>query len=110
MLPATYAQSEKSTARLLRDVAHPDALREISESQIAQVLRADPQLIDLWFARGSDQRISGGWGVEGAEDDYRVQSFSDGVCLHFGDKVEACAAFVIRYVSHIAHRSVSSSS
>jgi hypothetical protein len=106
MLPAAFAQSDKSTARLLRDAAQPDALCDLSEAQIAQVLRDDPKLIDLWFLRGADQRLSGGWGVEGANSDFRVQRLSDGTCLHFQDRVEACAAFVVRYVSFIVRASV----
>lgn len=102
MLPAAYEGSDKSTAVLLHDVAPPDVLGNLPAAHIEQVLKAEPQLVDLWFKRGSDQRISGGWGVEGANGDYRVQSFSDGQCLHFEDRAEACAAFIVRYVSYIA--------
>jgi hypothetical protein len=102
MLPATYETSNKSTAMLLRDVGHPDALRDLSEAQVEQVLRADPKLIDLWFKRGADQRLSGGWGVDGADGEYRVQNFANGECLQFHDHAEACAAFIVRYVACIA--------
>lgn len=101
-LPVTYETSDKSTAGLLRDVAHPDALRELSEAHIAQVLTAEPELMDLWFKRGTDQRMSGGWGVEGTDGDYRVQSFAGSECLNFHDRAQACAAFIVRYVSYIS--------
>lgn len=100
-VPDTYNKGNKSTARLLKEAGFPANRRALSVDEVEDVLRREPGLADLWFKRGTDQRIVGGWGIEKEGGEYRVQSYSDGQCVHCQDRCRACAEFVVRYVTHI---------
>ena len=55
----------------------------------------------MWFKRGHDQRIAGGWGIECDGDTYRIQSFANGETVVVSNPIRACAEFVVRYVKFI---------
>ncbi len=97
-----YNSSDKSTAGLLKDAGFTENREALRVDDVEGVLKRDPNLTDLWLKRANDQRIAGGWGIEGENGAYRVQSYSDGHCLHLEDRGRACAEFVVRYVNFIA--------
>jgi hypothetical protein len=100
-VPHLYETGNKSTACLLKDAGFPEMKNALSVEDIETIFKQEPHLAELWLKRGSDQRIAGGWGIEGKNGEYRVQSFADGHCLHVPDRCRACAEFVVRYVSFI---------
>jgi hypothetical protein len=100
-VPKVFEATNKSTACILKDFGFPDTQDDLTVDEVEDILRRDPHLADLWFERASDQRLSGGWGIEADKSGFRVQSYSNGHCLHHHDRCRACAEFVVRYVKFI---------
>ena len=100
-LPKRYAEGNKSTARLLKDVGFPETRGAITVDEIETVLKRRPRLADLWLTRRHDQLLAGGWGIERRDDHWRIQNFSDHRHLDVKDPIRACAEFVMRYVAFI---------
>jgi hypothetical protein len=100
-LPKLYAEGNKSTARLLREVGFPEKRDAVTVEEIEAVLKQRPRLADLWLARRHDQLLAGGWSIEHRNDHWRIQNFSDHRHLDVKDRIRACAEFVVRYVAFI---------
>jgi hypothetical protein len=98
-VPELYDKTNKSTARLLKDLG---ALNEpLKVEEVEDALRHHPSLADRWLERGQDQRLAGGWGIECEHGQYRVQSYASGRHLLEKKKLHAVAEFVVRYVGFI---------
>ena len=100
-IPERYEESSKSTACLLKDAGFPRARHEIAVEEVAAVLKAEPELIELWMERGADQRLGGGWGIEEEHQGYRIKSFGSGESRLIADRIHACAEFIVHYVGFI---------
>jgi hypothetical protein len=100
-IPKLYEAGDKSTASLLKDAGFPERRKSVTVEEVEDVLKREPDLIDLWLKRCQDQRLAGGWGIEREAGAYRVQSFSSGKSLVVQGRPHACAEFVVRYVSFI---------
>ena len=101
-VPDAYEHSERSTAILLKETGYLEQPQTLTVADVQNALAEDPDLAELWFERGHDQRLSGGWGIDCEGDCYRVQSFSTGQHLIEQDRLHACAQFIVRYVGFIA--------
>ena len=97
-VPERFEHSERSTGCLLKELGFPEARAALHVDDMLEALQAQPELMDHWLDRGSDQRLAGGWGLECEGDLYRVHNFSSGESLLFPDRVRACAEFIVRYV------------
>ena len=75
--------------------------QSVSVERVAQALKQEPRLAELWLERGHDQRFAGGWGLKQDGGHYCVHNFSDGTSLWFDDRWHSCAEFVVRYVKFI---------
>lgn len=100
-VPKLYEEGNKSTARLLRDFGFPGTRNGLTADEVEAVLRRRPRLADLWLKRCHDQLIAGGWSIDREEDHWRIQNFSDHRHVEVGDRLRACAEFVVRYVGFI---------
>ena len=68
---------------------------------VEEILRENPSLMEMWVARGQDQRYAGGWGIERLEGQFRIVSYGTGQKVKFDDPVKGCAEFVVRYLCFI---------
>jgi hypothetical protein len=100
-LPDHFETQDKSTAHLLREAGIPHRLTDLSVEEIEAALRHFPKLTDKWLKRGSEQRLAGGWGIERANEAYRIYSFGGGQMQIEQDRFRACATFIMRYVQFI---------
>lgn len=100
-VPRLYAEGNKSTARLLKDFGFPEQRQAVTVEDVEAVLVRRPRLAELWFKRGRDQLLAGGWSIERQGDHWRIQNYSDHRQLDVKDRTRACAEFVVRYVAFI---------
>jgi hypothetical protein len=100
-VPRLYAEGNKSTARLLKDFGFPEQRQAVTVKEVEAVLMRRPRLADLWFKRGRDQLLAGGWSIERQGDHWHIQNYSDHRQLDVKDRIRACAEFVVRYVAFI---------
>jgi hypothetical protein len=100
-VPKLYAEGNKSTARLLKDFGFPEQRQAVTVEEVEAVLARRPRLADLWFKRGRDQLLAGGWSIERRDDHWHIQNYSDHRHLDVKDRTRACAEFVVRYVAFI---------
>jgi len=101
-VPDVFEHSDLSTAVLLKGTGYLERPQSLTVDDVQDALSEDPALAQLWFERGHDQRLAGGWGIDCEGDRYRVQSFSTGQHLIEKDRLHACAQFIVRYVGFIA--------
>jgi hypothetical protein len=100
-VPDIYQHSNRSTAALLKETGYLEAPQALTVGDVEQALEQDPNLAELWLERGMDQRLAGGWGIECAHGQYRIQSYASGRHLLEKDRLHACAEFIVRYVGFI---------
>jgi hypothetical protein len=100
-VPDIYQHSNRSTAALLKETGYLEAPQALTVGDVEQALEQDPNLAELWLERGRDQRLAGGWGIECAHGQYRIQSYASGRHLLEKDRLHACAEFIVRYVGFI---------
>jgi hypothetical protein len=100
-IPERFDAGNKSTALLLKEAGFPQRRDDLSVEEVEDVFRQSPGLADQWLRRGSEQRLTGGWGIERENGAYRVRSFADGHSEIEHDRLRACALFVVRYVHFI---------
>ncbi len=100
-VPELYDRTDKSTACLLKDTGILNSPEPLKVEEVEEALRHHPDRADKWLARGRDQLLAGGWGIECDHGRYRVQSFSSGRHLLEQKKLHAVAEFVVRYVGFI---------
>jgi hypothetical protein len=65
-------------------------------------LAREPELTQAWIARGHDQMMASGWGIERDGETYRVLSFGGGGRMEVNDPIRATAEFAVRYLRVIA--------
>jgi hypothetical protein len=100
-IPEAFNETECSTAQLVERsgiLEQPDAL---AESEIAEILRQEPKLADMWLERGGDQRFVGGWVMDCRGRSWHLKSFALGKDVTFADRYQACAVFVVHYIGLI---------
>jgi hypothetical protein len=100
-IPETFNDTECSTAQLVERSGILDLPDALVESEVAEVLREEPELADLWLARGGDQRFVGGWVMDCRGRSYHLKSFAQGTDCAFADRYQACAVFVVHYIGLI---------
>lgn len=100
-VPLRYQTEEMSTACLLEDAGFPERRDELRVEDVEQALVASPDLVPLWLARGDDQRLVGGWGIQRDGHSYRIRKFSGGESIVVKDSLRACAEFIVRYTKFI---------
>jgi hypothetical protein len=100
-VPELYKDGNESTARLLLATGYLHSPQDLTVEDVEEALRRDPDLADRWLERGRDQRLSGGWGIECDNGQYRVQSYASGRHLLEQRKSHAVAQFIVRYVAFI---------
>lgn len=100
-VPEKFETGRKSTACLLEDIGFPEAREELTVEGVERALAEDPKLADLWFQRGQDQRLAGGWGLECDGDRYVIHCYGGDENLVVKDRLRACAEFVVRYTKFI---------
>ena len=102
-LPLAYEAGHRSTAALVKESGLLEMPQALSVSDVEQVLQREPRLTKLWLKRASDQRISGGWGLDCEGNEYRLKNFQTGESSVISDERRACAEFIVRYVAFIAN-------
>ena len=100
-LPEQFSEGKKSTSRILEEAGFPETREQLKVDEVEEVLRTEPKLVDLWWRRARDQRLSGGWGLERSDGIYQVRNFTDRQTFSLKSRVRACAEFVVRYVKFI---------
>lgn len=101
-VPELYEGSSKSTACILKDVGFPQTRHDVAVEEMMAALRDDPDLVDLWIERGTDQILSGGWGIEPEKEGFRIKHYGSGKTRVIQDRTQACAEFIVHYVGFIA--------
>jgi len=101
-LPERFEKSDCSTARLLAETGYLDRPQDLKVEDLEQALAEDPALMDYWIARGHDQMLAGGWGIEREGEAYHIQSFDGGGGLVVENRIRATAEFAVRYLNVIA--------
>jgi hypothetical protein len=100
-VPELYEAGNESTARLLLNTGYLDQPQALTVEAVEQALEQDPELADRWLARGHDQQLVGGWGIECSRGNFVVRSYASGRHLIEQKKIHAVAEFVVRYVAFI---------
>lgn len=100
-VPLDFEARNRSTACLLKDAGFPDLRGAVTADEVRAVLRAEPELIDLWLERGDDQRLARGWGLQRHGSGYCLVDFATGDVQTFDDSLEVIAQFIVRYVGRI---------
>ncbi|HEV2651094.1 MAG TPA: hypothetical protein VGU69_07550 [Rhizomicrobium sp.] len=88
-----------SAVNLIRRAGYTGAADLPGREEIAAYLRNSPALIDAWQDYSDDQRVDRGWVLQQSEHGSSVYHQPDGKMVHFPDKAEACAEFILQYVA-----------
>ena len=108
LLPRKYSEAGTVPVRsLLCQAGYFENHSQISEGSIREQLTQHPECVDEWARWSEDKRSSSGWYFEhnGRTGKYVVGYFADdagrGRPLEFGDRTDACAAFIKREIEDI---------
>ena len=99
-------RGDVSMIALLKQSGHLDA-GPLTEEVLRQYIEAHPEVIDSWTGHSEDSRASEGWYVLRPEwvesgGSWIVGYHPSGPRKSYRSGVDACAAFIKRYVGHLA--------
>jgi hypothetical protein len=100
-------RGDVSMVTLLKESRHLNSPDQLTEEVLRQYMRAHPEIIDSWTGLSEDQRASKCWYVlrpEWAElgGSWIVGFHPGGPRESYSNGVDACAAFIKRYVEDLA--------
>ena len=85
-----------SLRQLIEESDYRTLRPRVEASQLAAVLRAEPDLVDDWLAYSEDKRTSLGWGFGPSRGGGWLVDGPEGVREEFGSRSAACADYVLR--------------
>jgi len=106
-LPVDLHEVQNSSFyELLRDTGYFEMCNSVSESEIANVLLGNLELVEKWFEWSENKRTSDGWYLlKNKNGNYEVgRIYKNGtkeVSLEFCDKISACAAYIKREIDEM---------
>ncbi len=107
-MPENFTRrGDVSMITLLKESGHLNNPGQLTEEVLRPYIRAHPEVIDSWTGLSEDQRASECWYVlrpESAEsrDSWMVGFHPGGPRKSYSNAVDACAAFIKRYVDDLA--------
>ena len=106
-MPEVFTRrGDVSMIALLKESGYPDS-GPLTEELLRQYIEAHPEVVDSWTGHSEDSRASEGWYVlrpERAESgsSWVVGYYPSGPRRSYRSGVDACAAFIKRYVDDLA--------
>ena len=93
----------RDTSKLLQAVELHFRKERIREADLANYLRANPQLVDCWILWSEDKRWSPAWYLsENSDGTFSVGFYHKDPALReerrYSDKFAACAAFIVHEI------------
>ena len=100
-------RGDVSMITLLKESGHLNSPGELTEEVLRQYIGAHPEVMESWIGLSQDQRTSESWYVlrpEWAESrgSWIVGFYPGGPSKSYSNGVDACAAFIKRYVDDLA--------
>ena len=102
-LPFDFHRMNKSIYTLLEESGYFENYNQVDESNILIAIKKQPDLVNDWLQYSDDQRSSPCWYFKQSDDKkyffvghYTESKKFEGI--NFTNKLEACAAFVKRYI------------
>jgi len=101
-LPVDFHQIKTmSVVDLISRRGYMSAVSLPNRVDIAAYLGTKPELIDAWQAYSDDQRVDRGWVLRQSTSGFSVYQHPVGQVLHFTDKCDASAEFILRYIASV---------
>lgn len=89
---------------LFSEIGGQFAMEDLNQTDIRQVLREIPDVIDYWLQMSEDNRSTPAWyfrkSVEGTK--WEVGFYPEGKVMYFNNAVEACAVYIKKYISQLS--------
>ena len=98
-LPEVLEKTDISTAAIITQSGLLDHMEELDTRSVRDALAAEPQLVNKWLDRRTDQIPFGGWKIEHEANGFVIRNFASGSTMFVRDKLQACAEFIVRYVA-----------
>ncbi len=97
-LPVAFHAGDKSPLQLVCDSGIEDEPGSLAATSIANILLANPTLVESWLRWSEDKRVSSGWYFLRENNGYLVGFIPEGERLFFKDAFTACSEFIVREV------------
>lgn len=81
---------------LIEEVDYHELRPRIRAAQLAEILRARPDIVDDWIAYSEDKRTSFGYGFGPSPAGDWLVDGPEGYRVRFGSRHDGCADFVLR--------------
>ena len=81
---------------LIEEAGYRDLRPRIRAAQLAEILRAKPNIVDDWIAYSEDKRTSFGYGFGPFPAGDWLVDGPEGYRVRFGSRYDGCVAFVLR--------------
>lgn len=85
-----------SLRQLIEESRYCDLRPKIEASDLEDVLRTEPQLVEDWLAYSEDKRTSGGWAFGPSHNEGWTVYVPGGEPKSFAASAAACAEYVLR--------------
>ena len=104
-IPAVFRRGERSVHEVVRASGYPDFRGRFAARELADYLRAHPEVIESWVAYSQDKRTSEGWYLRPPYSIGRVTRAPPPMReVQHVDLGAACAAFIIAELDDILDR------
>jgi hypothetical protein len=103
-VPERFERTDCSTAALIAETGYLEQPDGLKTEDVQEVLASKPELAERWLARGQDQRLVGGWGIDCEGGRYLIRPYGVETSerrLVEKDRLRATAEFIVRYVGRI---------
>lgn len=91
------ARGDVSMVQLMRESGFAESPDALTPSAVSDYLRQHVHLVEAWVTLSEDKRTNSGWYIRRTLDgSFEVGYYPDGPRLSFGDRMQACAEFIVR--------------
>jgi hypothetical protein len=100
-IPKEFRKGGKSPIQLVAESGVDQLESVMTVSALADYLDHHLHLVEDWLHWSEDKRGSPSWYFTSQEKNYEVGFYPEGESMFFTDRIQACAEFIVREVSHI---------
>lgn len=105
-IPADFERGGRSLVEVARASGYAESFDQFAPRELAEYLRARPEIIDRWVKYSEDKRTGEGWYLRPPFSIGRISRTSPPMHeVKHADLAAACAAFIIAEVGEILHGS-----
>lgn len=101
-IPAEFERGGRSLIEVASASGYPEIVGQFAPRELAEYLRARPEIVDLWVKYSADKRTAEGWYLRPPYSIGRICRVSPPMHeVKHVDLAAACAAFIIAEVGEI---------